>query len=175
MSHTNTSEAGLEALITNSLVSEAKYLLGDPHDFDREHCIDIQQLLRFLAATQPKVMEQLGIAEDGPSRTQFLHRLQGEIGKRGVIDVLRKGIKHGPASVELFFGTPTPGNKTAEDNYKANVFSVTRQLRYSKVESANALDMAIFINGLPVITFELKNQLTKQTVEDAVDAVQDGI
>ncbi|WP_437230200.1 type I restriction endonuclease subunit R [Planctomicrobium sp. SH661] len=168
MSHTDTSEAGLEAIITKSLVNEAKYVLGNPHDFDREHSVDLQQLLRFLAATQPKVLEQLGISEDGPSRTQFLHRLQGEIGKRGVIDVLRKGIKHGPATVELFFGTPTPGNKTAEENYKANVFSVTRQLRYSKVESANALDMAIFINGLPVITFELKNQLTKQTVEDAV-------
>lgn len=169
MSHTDTSEAGLEALITRSLVNEAKYVLGDPHDFEREHCVDLLQLLRFLEATQPKVLEQLGIAEDGPSRTQFLHRLQGEIGKRGVIDVLRKGIKHGPAAVELFFGTPTPGNKTAEDNYKANVFSVTRQLRYSKVESANSLDLAIFINGLPVITFELKNQLTKQTVEDAVE------
>lgn len=168
MSHSVTSEAGLESLITNSMVNE-KYVLGDPHDFDREHCVDLKQLLRFLEATQPKVLERLGIAEDGPSRTQFLHRLQGEIGKRGVIDVLRKGIKHGPATVELFFGTPTPGNKTAEENYKANVFSVTRQLRYSKVESANALDMAIFINGLPVITFELKNQLTKQTVEDAVE------
>lgn len=169
MSHTDTSEGGLEALITNSLVSEAKYVQGDPHDFDREHCVDFKQLLAFLEATQPKVVEQLGIGSEGPSRTQFLHRLQGEIGKRGVIDVLRKGIKHGAASVDLFFGAPTPGNKTAAERYAANIFSITRQLRYSKVESANALDMAVFINGLPVITFELKNQLTKQTVEDAVE------
>ncbi len=169
MSHTDTSEGGLEALITSSLVSEAKYVQGDPHDYDREHCIDFKQLLAFLEATQPKVVEQLDIGSDGASRTQFLHRLQGEIGKRGVIDVLRKGIKHGAASVDLFFGTPTPGNKTAAERHAANIFSITRQLRYSKVESANALDMGIFINGLPVITFELKNQLTKQTVEDAVE------
>ena len=169
MSHTDTSEGGLETLITKSLVNEAKYVHGDPHDYDREHCIDIKELLAFLEATQPMVVEQLGISTEGAPRTQFLHRLQGEIGKRGVIDVLRKGIKHGPASVSLFFGTPTPGNKTAAERYAANIFSVTRQLRYSKVESANALDLAIFINGLPVSTFELKNQLTKQTVEDAVE------
>ncbi len=169
MPHTDTSESGLEALITTVLVSEAKYVQGDPHDYDREHCVDFARLLAFLQATQPKVVDQLGIDAEGASRTQFLHRLQGEIGKRGVIDVLRKGIKHGPAHVDLFYGTPTPGNKTAEEQYAANVFSVTRQLRYSKAETANALDLAVFINGLPVITFELKNQLTKQTVEDAVE------
>jgi type I restriction enzyme R subunit len=169
MAKTDTSEGGLESLITTSLVDESKYVQGDPHDYDREHAVDLQQLLLFIESTQPKVFEHLGIANEGPSRTQFLHRLQGEIGKRGVIDVLRKGIKHGASSVDLFYGTPSPGNRTAEERYGANIFSVTRQLRYSKVESANALDMGIFINGLPVMTFELKNQLTKQTVDDAVN------
>ena len=169
MSHTDTSEGGLEALITGSLVSEAEYIQGDPHEYDREHAVDLKQLLSFVQATQPEVFNTLCIAADGPPRTQFLHRLQGEIGKRGVIDVLRKGIKHGASHVDLFYGSPTAGNKTAEERYAANIFSVTRQLRYSNVESANALDMGIFINGLPVMTFELKNQLTKQTVEDAVE------
>lgn len=169
MAKTDTSEGGLETLITASLVNEAKYVQGNPDDYDREHAVDLKLLMSFLQTTQPDVFDKPGIATDGPSRTQFLHRLQGEIGKRGVIDVLRKGIKHGAAHVELFYGTPTSGNKTAEEGYAANIFSVTRQLRYSKVESANALDMGVFINGLPVMTFELKNQLTKQTVEDAVD------
>jgi type I restriction enzyme, R subunit len=169
MAPTDTSEGGLEALITNSLVSEAKYLQGDPNDYDREHCVDFKRLLEFLEATQPKIVEQLGIADEGASRTKFLHRLQGEIGKRGVIDVLRKGIKHGAAHIDLFYGAPTAGNKTAEENYAANCFSITRQLRYSKVDTANSLDMAIFINGLPVVTFELKNQLTKQTYADAIE------
>jgi type I restriction enzyme R subunit len=112
--------------------------------------------------------ESLGLGEDGPRQQQFLHRLQGEIAKRGVIDVLRHGVKHEPASVDLLYGTPSPGNTRAEALFAANIFSVTRQLRYSKDETRLALDLVIFINGLPIATFELKNRLTKQTVEDAV-------
>ena len=52
--------------------------------------------------------------------------------------------------------------------YQLNRFSVTRQLRYSRANTQNALDLGLFINGLPVFTFELKNNLTKQTVEDSV-------
>ena len=103
------------------------------------------------------------------SRQKFLARLQGEIGKRGVIDVLRHGIKHGQHDVDLFYGTPSPGNAKAAERFALNRFSVTRQLRYSRDDTAHALDLALFINGLPVATFELKNSLTKQTVEDAVE------
>ena len=99
----------------------------------------------------------------------FFHRLQGEVAKRGVIDVLRNGLRHGPASVELFYGSPSPGNAKAAEHFAANVFSITRQLHYSKDETGLSLDLALFINGLPVTTFELKNSLTKQTVEDAVE------
>jgi type I restriction enzyme, R subunit len=169
MAPSDTSESGLEKIISECLVSEGEYVRGDPKDFDREHAIDLRQLLAFLEATQPKVIEQIGIANEGAARTQFLHRLQGEIGKRGTVDVLRKGLKHGPAHVDLFYGTPTPGNKTAAERFAANVFSVTRQLRYSKTDTALALDLCVFLNGLPLITFELKNQLTKQTYADAID------
>jgi len=81
---------------------------------------------------------------------------------------LRNGIKHGPHQLDLFFGTPSPGNPKAQERYRANRFSVTRQFRYSRDETQLALDLGLFINGLPVATFELKNSLTKQTVEDAV-------
>ena len=164
---TDTSEKGLESLIVESLVSEAKYEPGQSKDYDRDYAVDLAKLLAFLRATQPTLLSQLGLEEEGPKRQQFLARLQGEITKRGVVDVIRKGIDHGPASVDLFYGTPTPGNTKAEEQYRANIFSVTRQLRYSKDETQLALDMCIFINGLPVATFELKNNLTKQTVADA--------
>ncbi|MHB8709542.1 MAG: type I restriction endonuclease [Desulfuromonadales bacterium] len=169
---TDTTEKGLESLIVQSLVNEAGYVQGDPQDYDREHAVDLAKLLQFLAATQPDTYEALGIDEEGPKRTQFLHRLQGEIAKRGVVDCLRHGIKHGPAHVELFYGTPTPGNVKAAERFAANIFSVTRQLRYSRNETALSLDMAVFINGLPITTFELKNRLTKQTVLDAVQQYQ---
>ena len=172
MKPTDTSEKGLESIIVASLVEDAGYVQGDPQDYDREHAVDLAKLLQFLAATQPDTYEALGIDEEGPKRTQFLHRLQGEIAKRGVVDVLRGGIKHGPAHVDLFYGTPTPGNVKAAERFAANIFSVTRQLRYSRNETALSLDMAVFINGLPIATFELKNKLTKQTVLDAVQQYQ---
>jgi len=168
METTDTSEKGLEALIVASLVSEAGYVQGHPEDYDRDHAVDLAQLVAFVSATQPDVAEALSLATESPTRTQFLNRLQGEIAKRGVIDVLRNGVKNGPVSLDLFYGTPTPGNIRAEELFAANIFSVTRQLRYSKDETQLALDLCIFINGLPVVTFELKNRLTKQTVEDAV-------
>ncbi|NMA19906.1 MAG: type I restriction endonuclease subunit R, partial [Lentisphaerae bacterium] len=71
-----------------------------------------------------------------------------------------------------FYGTPTPGNVKAAERFAANIFSVTRQLRYSRNETALSLDMVVFINGLPIATFELKNKLTKQTVLDAVQQYQ---
>ena len=144
------------------------WICGAAEDYDRDHAVDLAKLLSFLYATQPKVYEQLGLASDGPPRLKFLARLQGEIAKRGVVNVLRQGIKHGPASVELFYGTPSPGNVKAAELFAANLFSITRQLRYGKEETQLALDLCLFINGLPVATFELKNRLTKQTVDDAV-------
>jgi type I restriction enzyme R subunit len=168
MPTTDTSEKGLETLIVESLVNEADYAQGSNTDYSREHVVDLAKLREFLGATQPKVAEALALDQDCPKRTQFLHRLDAEIAKRGVIDVLRKGVKHGPVSLDLFYGTPTPGNTKAAQLHAANIFSVTRQLRYSQDETQLALDLGIFINGLPVATFELKNSLTKQTVDDAV-------
>ena len=172
MKPSDTSEKGLESLIVTSLVEDAGYVQGNPKDFDREHAVDLAKLLQFLGETQPDTCETLGLLHEGPKRTQFLHRLQGEIAKRGVVEVLRTGIKHGPAHVDFFYGSPTPGNVKAAERFASNIFSVTRQLRYSRTETALALDMGVFINGLPIATFELKNKLTKQTVLDAVQQYQ---
>ena len=172
MKRSDTSEAGLESLIVQSLIEEAGYEAGNPQDYDRDHAVDLVKLMAFLEATQPEAAEKLCLASDCPVRTQFLHRLQGEIAKRGIIDVLRKGVKHGPLSLTLFYGSPTANNEKAKELYEQNIFSVTRQLRYCSSETQLALDMGVFINGLPVATFELKNQLTKQHVLDAVQQYQ---
>ena len=166
---TDTSEKELESLIVGVLVDQNGYVHGEPEDYDREYCVDWTQLSAFLSQTQPDAFEGLRLEEAGPARRKFLARLQGEISKRGVIDVLRKGVKDGPHHVELFYGTPSAGNPAAAERYARNRFSVTRQLRYSRDETLRALDLGLFINGLPVATFELKNSLTKQTVEDAVE------
>ena len=148
MKTTDTSEKGIETLIVESLVNEAPYVQGECTNYDRDHAVDLAQLQAFISATQPESAEALQLGLDGPKRTQFLHRLQGEIAKRGVIDVLRKGVKHGPVSVDLFYGAPTPGNAKAEKRFAANIFSVTRQLRYSKDETQLALDLGVFIIGM---------------------------
>ena len=150
----------------------AGWICGSPRDYDREYCVDLRQLGAFLRATQPEITASLTLDEDGPTRRKFLARLQGEVSKRGVIDVLRRGVAHGAHHFDLFYGTPSPGNEQARARFEQNCFSVTRQLRYSRDETRRALDIVLFINGLPVITFELKNNLTKQTVADAVAQYQ---
>ena len=150
-----------------------RWLAGNPKNYDRAHALDGPQLFLFLHATQPETLKKLGMSnyQSGKDidRQKFLARLTNEIGKRGVIDVLRKGVDHGPLHFDLFFGTPSPGNATAAALFAKNRFSVTRQLRYSQDETRRALDLCLFINGLPFSTFELKNSLTKQTVEDAIE------
>ena len=160
-------EYGHDLAATDFAVTHNGYAQGKPGDYNRDVALDVVQLLAFLQATQPKAVETLELASEGIKRTQFLHRLQGEVTKRGVVDVLRKGVSHGPVTVDLYKLLPTPGNVTAAENFGKNIFSVTRQVRYSN-DSGNELDMVIFINGLPVLTFELKNSLTKQTVADAI-------
>ncbi|MGH8568698.1 MAG: type I restriction endonuclease, partial [Gammaproteobacteria bacterium] len=184
----DTSERGLERLTCTALTGSpcdpdtahtdavrersasygAGWVCSAPESYDREYCVDLVQLSAFLRATQPDTSEALDLGQDGPTRRKFLARLQGEISKRGTIDVLRRGLKHGPHHLDLFYGTPSPGNAKAAELNRANRFSVTRQLRYSRDETQLALDLGLFINGLPVATFELKNSLTKQTVADAI-------
>jgi len=165
---TNTRESGLEALIVDHLVIQNDYEQGISADYNREYAVDEGRLFRFLETTQPEQMKQLDVHGSDMKRLQFLDRLRGEIAKRGVIDVLRNGIKIYPTSLIMFYMTPSEKNPKAKEQFAQNIFSVTRQLQYSSDNTKLALDLAIFINGLPVITCELKNQLTKQDVEDAV-------
>ena len=191
MTTTDTTERGLERLICTTLAGHpcdpppgptvgeppapyagSGWIGGNFHDYDREYCVDLVQLSGFLRATQPESAESLGLSETGLTRRRFLARLQGEISKRGTIDVLRHGLRHGAHDLDLFYGTPSADNPEAQERFGQNRFTVTRQLRYSRDETQRALDIGLFINGLPVLTFELKNSLTKQTVDDAVQQYQ---
>ena len=163
---TNVKEEGLESLIVNAMTAFG-WIQGANADYDREYAIDLEQLSTFLEETQEETALALELRTDGPIRRKFLAQLQGEITRRGTIDVMRKGVNHGQYHIDLFYGTPSPENEKAVIRHSANRFSIIRQLRYSREESRRALDLALFINGLPVATFELKNSLTKQTAEDA--------
>lgn len=173
MAFTNTKESGLETLIVKWLVDHNGYEEGTNADYNKEYAIDETRLFRFLQDTQPDQMDKLGVFKSEQKKRQFLNRLQGELAKRGIIDVLRNGIKVYPVDLIMFYLTPTENNAKARVMFEKNIFSITRQLRYSQDAGKLALDMCLFINGLPVVTFELKNQLTKQNVDDAVQQYKD--
>ena len=166
---TNTKEDGFETLIVKWLVEHNGYEEGTNADYNKEYAIDETRLFHFLQDTQPTEIEKLGVFRSEVKKRQFMNRLQGELAKRGIIDVLRNGIKVYPANLIMFYMTPSENTPKAQALYQKNIFSVTRQLRYSVDASKLALDICVFINGLPVITFELKNQLTKQNTDDAVE------
>lgn len=169
MVFTDKTEKGFETLIVNWLVDQDGYQQGTNEDYNKEYAIDETRLFRFLNDTQPKEMAKLGVNQSDQKKRQFLNRLSGEITRRGIIDVLRNGIKAYPADLILFYFTPTENNEQAKRLFDQNIFSVTRQLRYAIDASKLALDLCLFINGLPVITIELKNHFTGQTTADAVE------
>ena len=143
---TDTSEKGLETLIMRHMTGEdglavvpnrvaetppppyggTGYTAGSAKDYDRAHALDVPQLLAFLRATQPEAFKKLALADAKDARDinrlKFLARLSAEIGKRGVIDVLRKGVEHGPVHFDLFYGTPSTGNAKAKALHAQNRF-----------------------------------------------------
>ena len=165
---TDTSELGLERLVCTALTGspcdatlspaglEGKavpsggggWICGNPQDYDREFCVDRVQLAVFLKATQPEAAESLDLGQDSPTRRKFLARLQGEISKRGVIDVLRKGVKDGPHHVELFYGTsspyaiPPPLNATPRTASRSHASSATAVMRPSARSTSACSSMA---------------------------------
>lgn len=169
MAFTDKTEKGFETIIVNWLVEQNGYEQGTNYDYNKEYTVDETRLFRFLNDTQPREMAKLCVNNNDQKKRQFLNRLSGEIAKRGIIDVLRNGVKAYPADLIMFYFTPTENNEKSKQMFEKNIFSVTRQLRYSIDASKLALDLCLFINGLPVITIELKNHFTGQSTADAVE------
>ena len=143
---------------------------GNPHDYNREYCVDLIQLAAFLR----------GPPSLNPAESLSLSVKTAPPGAGSSPDSRAKSPS---AELSTCCGTalnmvPTiwtsstaplrPTTRRRRQRFEQNRFSVTRQLRYSRDETQRALDIGLFINGLPVFTFELKNNLTKQTVDDAV-------
>jgi len=145
------------------------YQKGRPEEYDRALCLIPQDVLDFVWATQPREWERLKEHYGAEVKERFLRRLAGEIERRGALDVLRRGIKDAGCKFALAFFRPSSGlNEELQKRYQANLFTVVRQVRYSEKDEKKSLDLAIFLNGIPIFTAELKNPLTGQTVEDAM-------
>ena len=168
MKFTDTSEKGFQKLITKELITNGGYVESVSSDFDREFCLNKEQLLSFIEQTQPEKYEML----QRKGERAFLVRLDEKLRKLGVIEVLRKGVKHFDKTIDLFYRKPSSAyNKKDLDKYRANIFAVTQELKYS-LENENRLDLAVFLNGIPVITTELKNPLSGQTVHNGIRQYQ---
>ena len=167
---TNTTEKGLEAHISQYLVDANNYLLRENKSYDNVACIDRDLLFQFLETTQPKAVAKLKTYHKELYEQKIIKRLNDQIQAKGIIEVLRKGITDGftDTKLHLFYDKPVSaynaGDKTLFDS---NLFSVMRQVYFSPNDK-KSLDMVIFINGIPVISFELKNELTKQNVQLAI-------
>lgn len=171
MTPTSLNEASLEQLIVTQLTELPGipgWAEGEPKEFVAAYCLDLQTFREFIRATQPSLIDSLDLDGDSPTTHKFLARLQGEITKQGIVSCMRNGIKHGPHHIDLYYPTPDAGNPRAAKLFAANRLTITRQVRYSSTDTGKSLDLVAFVNGLPILTFELKNHITNQTVEDAV-------
>ena len=176
---TDTSEKGLEALITQSLCNLNEFVERNKDQYNRDDCADEELLFKFLNDTQPKEVEIIQSVHGDNYRQRILYLINKKtkddsvingICTGGIINVLRKGVVEGRTGInlKLFYDKPD-NNKNEKDIelFNKNIFSVTRQVHFS-TENEKSLDLVIFINGLPISTFELKNELTKQNVKDAI-------
>jgi type I restriction enzyme R subunit len=142
-------------------------------DYDPGLCLLPGDVLDFLLATQPREWEELRQHHGAEVKTRFLARLAREIGRRGALDVLRNGVKDSGCKFQLAYFRPASGlNEELQRLHAANQFAIVRQLHYHPSvpgkKDGSSLDLALFLNGLPIFTAELKNPLNGQTVENAI-------
>ncbi len=161
-------EAVLEEHLVAQLVAQQGYIRRKPEDYDRALALDRELVLRFVKETQPDQWAKLEGHYSTSAEDQFFNQLEKALKQRGTLDVLRNGIKLVPG-IRFFLCAFRPASSLNADLvrlYEANILSVIRQLRYS-MKSENAIDVVLFVNGIPVITMELKNLLTGQTFKHA--------
>ena len=163
----DTSETGLEKIIVDWLRDHNGYEQETPHAYNKDFALVDKWVERFVTETQPEKVKQSMCFASPSERFKFFTRLANEITKRGVTDVLRKGYKFNGSTFNLYYPLPSELNPSAKVAYEHNIFGVIRQVMYSKVNT-NEIDFVVFINGLPLATFELKNNFTGQTYENAI-------
>ena len=168
---TNTCEMNFELLILAYLRDKQGYEEGDTSDYNKDFALDTERVKRFLLSTQKKKVENTSCFSNAISERRFFTELAKQLEKRGVTDVLRKGFRYISELFDMYYPLPSELNPTAQELYRRNIFCVTKELAYSK-ENDNRIDLMVSLNGLPLLTMELKNHYTGQTVENAVKQYQ---
>jgi type I restriction enzyme R subunit len=162
-------EKKLEEAIEYFLTNESRYVKGDVNSFNKELALDTRTLLSFIKTTQPKEWDKYHIIYGAESEKAFINRFCKEIKQVGLIQALRHGIIDRAIKFNLaFFKPETNLNEQILKLYEQNILSCTRQLYYSN-RNNNSLDMALFLNGIPIATLEIKDQFTGQDASNAIE------
>ena len=155
-----TNEEALESCIESSLLEQG-FVRGENKDFNKDYAIDEKRFWDFLQSSQADELEKL--KKDPQYKLKIIQRLDKMIKKYGILKILKKGLDVDDAHFKLFFIAPLASSgEELQKRFASNVFSVTRQVTFSKTNPLLELDMVLFINGLPIITMELKNHWTGQ-------------
>lgn len=164
----NYREKNFEDYIELKLI-ESGYEARKTDSFMKDLCLISDDLIGFIKDTQPKQFEKLSNQYGVQTKKKLLKRISDQIEKRGLIDVIRKGVKDRGSNFRLAFFEPKSGlNLEHQELYKKNRFTVVRQLKYS-VMNEYSVDLALFLNGIPFSILELKNSLTGKIHSDAED------
>lgn len=159
-----TNEAALETIIEQYLVNQNGFYQGHPSNFNKQFAIDTERLWDFLKETQASELTKLQRQSDWERK--LLERLDRIIKKYGILHVLRKGLEVDDANFTFFYVLPlASSSQSIKDNFAKNQFSITRQVCYSLSNPLEEIDMVLFVNGLPLISMELKNPWTGQTAK----------
>ncbi|MDW2924509.1 type I restriction endonuclease subunit R [Mesomycoplasma ovipneumoniae] len=168
-------EAELENNIIEYLVSNQDYVYIKPDEmklsFNRKYAFDKDRLLEFIKTSQPDEFNTLRLDTDS-GKDNFYKQLDTSIRQNGIVSVLKNGIKCYPSSgTIIFYHAIDPKRPSSYNEFKTNIFSVTNQLTYSDKNKGLELDLAIFVNGLPIITMELKSRASSSgwAYKDAED------
>lgn len=164
----NLTEKQFENDIEYSLLTYGGYEKGDPKAFDRVTALDSATLISFVKATQPKSWEKYETIYGTSAEKSFIDRFCKEVRSLGLLSVLRHGFKDRGITFRVVYWKPeTSINQTAQAQYESNILHCTRQLHYSP-NNENSIDIVLFLNGIPVVSMELKNQFTGQDTDNAI-------
>lgn len=162
-------ERELNSLLDDGLQFKSKIHQRDDEWYDKNLCVIGEEFIEFLKSTQKDTYDTLRKKYVENTDKNILKRLNKEIENKGLVHVLRKGFNdvHGGNIKPLYFQSNSTRNENyRKDKYLKNRFLLVRQLHYSP-HNNNSIDIVIFINGIPILTVELKNQLTGQTVDNS--------
>jgi len=144
----------------NGQDAEGNWVHTRQHDVSK--CIYMDVLCEFIARTQPKEWARYTKYYGVQAVDKLYHRLEKAISNQGLLYVLRNGIEDMGCKLKVCFFKPESDlNPVAVERYEANILACTRQFRYSTANT-NTIDMALSVNGIPVVALELKNQFTGQ-------------